>query len=192
MLNSKFIVGAEGFEPPMFTLWDLIYSQAQHHQSLPYSVCDPGGTWTHDPLFKRQVHLPTELQGQYHIESFVTRRDSNPCAGIKDIMCFPLLYQLSYWCNRCVYSLHYLPQLLTYLTNAFPILMPVRPCHLLTFFMVAHAIVTLKFFSPFPISVYIGFHSAFTFYLFSNKCFSQNNRGIKRFSGVITVFHVTP
>lgn len=28
------IVGREGFEPPMFTLRDDIYSVAQHHQSL--------------------------------------------------------------------------------------------------------------------------------------------------------------
>lgn len=25
----------EGIEPPMFTRWDLIYSQVQHNQQLP-------------------------------------------------------------------------------------------------------------------------------------------------------------
>lgn len=41
--NILCIVGGEGFEPPMFTLWERIYSPLQHRQSLPsthvYYVC---------------------------------------------------------------------------------------------------------------------------------------------------------
>nr|DAU62440.1 MAG TPA: hypothetical protein [Caudoviricetes sp.] len=28
-------MGKRGIEPPMFTAWELIYSQPQHRQSLP-------------------------------------------------------------------------------------------------------------------------------------------------------------
>ena len=61
--------------------------------------------------------------------------------------------------------------------------------------MVAHAIVTLKSFTHFPINFYIGFHFAFksskNLYLFftGNTCFSQNIWFNKRFSRVINVFH---
>ena len=54
---------------------------------------------------------------------------------------------------------------------------------LLTFFMVAHAIVTLKPFTHFPISFHIGFHFAFKSSLF------QITLGWKRFSRVISIFN---
>lgn len=33
--QNVYMVGGEGFEPPMFTLWERIYSPLQHRQSLP-------------------------------------------------------------------------------------------------------------------------------------------------------------
>ena len=54
------IAGMENFE--ISTWWlTVICSASELH---PKMFSDPGGTRTHDPLIKSQVHLPTELRSQ--------------------------------------------------------------------------------------------------------------------------------
>ena len=86
-------IGKRGIEPPMFTTWELIYSQLQHRQSLPL------------PRNARTPHsislYATALRIQYQISSAPSeRKDSNLQSGSR--CCFP--------CTRHFYQLSYVPK----------------------------------------------------------------------------------
>lgn len=86
-------MGKRGIEPPMFTAWELIYSQPQHRQSLPL------------PRNARTPHsislYATALRIQYQISSAPSeRKDSNLQSGSR--CCFP--------CTRHFYQLRYVPK----------------------------------------------------------------------------------
>lgn len=86
-------MGKKGIEPPMFTAWELIYSQLQHRQSLPL----PRNAQT-----PHSISLyATALRIQYQISSAPSeRKDSNLQSGSR--CCFP--------CTRHFYQLSYVPK----------------------------------------------------------------------------------
>jgi hypothetical protein len=128
---ENYNVPPPGLEPGLSHIKSMGFYQLNYG-----GICGGGGIRTHSAEARNLQFRPTLPRWRTTIFTsiVVPRTGFEPVHRDYNSMCFPLLYPLSYRGNRCVYSLHYLPQLLIYLTNVFPVIMPVRPFHLLTLF----------------------------------------------------------
>ncbi len=132
-------VHSKGIEPLLVSLRGSSINHsatnAFEFSTLPCHACTikilnslhraPEGGRTLDSRIKGAI-LYQLSYGRNCISTVVHQTGFEPVHRGWNSMCIPLLYPLSYKCCRYVYSLHYLPQVLNYLTNVFPIVVPVR------------------------------------------------------------------